>query len=53
MGGAESAKLVERWGILEVIDTWNMTVTAGPGALSGRVTIELPRRPYIAVRIRT
>jgi len=48
----------------EVLDTWNMTVTSAPGVLTlkknadyfcgdkkGR-NIELPGRPYIAIRIK-
>ena len=34
----------------EVIDTWNMTVTDA-GAHRGRFRVELPARPYMAVRI--
>jgi hypothetical protein len=34
-----------------VIDTWNMTVTELPGTYEGRFTLELPARPYIAVRL--
>lgn len=36
----------------DVIDTWNMTITPVPGALSGRATIPLPTRPYLAIRVR-
>lgn len=36
----------------DVIDTWEMTITPIPGELSGEVTIELPAKPYIALRIR-
>ena len=35
---------------VEVIDTWNMTVTDA-GTHYGSVTIDLPGRPYIAVRV--
>ena len=34
----------------EVIDTWNMTVT-GAGTHRGRFRVDLPARPYMAVRI--
>jgi hypothetical protein len=36
----------------EVIDTWEMTITPLPGAFAGRAVIELPARPYMAVRLR-
>lgn len=35
---------------VDVIDTWDMTVQRLPGHVSGRFTIELPGRPYIALR---
>lgn len=35
----------------EILDTWSMTATAVPGPLHGRVTIELPARPYCALRM--
>lgn len=35
----------------DVIDTWNMTITRVPGTLSGQVTIPLPTRPYMAIRV--
>ena len=35
---------------MDVIDTWNMTVTRLEGTFSGRVEIPLPGRPYMAVR---
>lgn len=34
---------------IEIIDTWNMTVTKLDGAYSGTVTIPLPAKQYIAV----
>jgi hypothetical protein len=37
---------------IEVIDTWNMTITPLPGAYSGTCRLELPGKPYIAVRVR-
>jgi hypothetical protein len=37
---------------VDVIDTWNMTVETLPGTFSGRFTVELPARQYIAVRLR-
>ncbi len=36
---------------IEIIDTWNMTITPVKKKFSGRSLIELPQRPYIAVRI--
>jgi len=36
---------------VEVIDTWNMTVTPLNQDYSGRCMIELPQKPYIALRI--
>ena len=34
----------------EVIDTWNMTVTDA-GTHRGRFRVDLPGRPYMAVRL--
>jgi hypothetical protein len=36
---------------VEVIDTWNMTITPIQKKFSGRSMIELPGKPYIAIRI--
>jgi hypothetical protein len=36
----------------EVIDTWEMTVSPLPGTYSGRVEVELPGQPYLALRVR-
>ena len=36
---------------VEVIDTWNMTITPLQKKFSGRSLIELPTKPYIAIRI--
>jgi hypothetical protein len=36
---------------VEIIDTWNMTITPLQKKLSGRSLIELPQKPYIALRI--
>ncbi|XEC97573.1 DUF5605 domain-containing protein [Paenibacillus tarimensis] len=36
---------------IEIIDTWNMTVTPLEGVFSGRCKVELPGKPYIALRI--
>lgn len=36
---------------VEVIDTWNMTITPLQKKYSGHSLIELPVRPYIALRI--
>ncbi|HKT56289.1 MAG TPA: DUF5605 domain-containing protein [Microbacterium sp.] len=35
---------------MDVIDTWNMTVDRLPGTHAGTVRVELPGRPYMAVR---
>ena len=37
---------------IDVIDTWNMTVEELPGVHTGDVRIDLPARPYMAVRLR-
>jgi hypothetical protein len=37
--------------IVEIIDTWNMTITPLQKKFSGRSLIELPQKPYIALRI--
>jgi hypothetical protein len=36
---------------VEVIDTWNMTINPLQEKFSGRCLIELPAKPYIAIRI--
>jgi hypothetical protein len=36
---------------VEIIDTWEMTIRELPGSRSGKVRVELPGKPYIAVRI--
>jgi hypothetical protein len=38
---------------IDVIDTWNMTITTLPGEHVGDVRVVLPRRPYTAVRLRS
>jgi hypothetical protein len=37
---------------IDVIDTWDMTVTTVPGVFSGTARVELPGRQYMAVRLR-
>lgn len=37
---------------VDVIDTWNMTVTTLPDPVVGRVIVELPGREYMAIRVR-
>ena len=37
---------------IDVIDTWNMTVAEMPGEHAGTVRVELPARPYTAIRLR-
>ncbi|MHB1152226.1 MAG: DUF5605 domain-containing protein [Eubacteriales bacterium] len=36
---------------VEIIDTWEMTISEIPGAFKGNFRIELPGKPYIALRI--
>jgi len=36
----------------EVLDTWEMTVTPVEGRFSGAFDLELPGKPYVAVRFR-
>jgi hypothetical protein len=36
----------------EVIDTWNMTIEKLPGVYEGSFRIELPGRPYMAIRLK-
>jgi hypothetical protein len=36
---------------IEIIDTWNMTITPVEKKFSGYSLIELPSKPYIALRI--
>lgn len=37
---------------IDILDTWNMTVDTIPGTHIGAVTVTLPARPYIAIRLR-
>ncbi len=37
---------------VDIIDTWEMTVTPIQGTVSGTVRIDLPGRPYLALRVR-
>ncbi|MCW6003598.1 DUF5605 domain-containing protein [Micromonospora sp. CPCC 205371] len=37
---------------VDVIDTWQMTVTEARGRFKGTFTVELPARPFVAVRLR-
>jgi hypothetical protein len=37
---------------LDVLDTWAMTVSPVAGTFSGEALVDLPGRPYIAVRAR-
>jgi len=34
-----------------VIDTWAMTIRELPGTYTGHFTIDLPGKPYMAVRL--
>lgn len=36
----------------DVIDTWNMSIETLSGTYSGRFTLQLPGRPYMAIRLR-
>ena len=38
--------------VIDVIDTWNMTVDTLPGEHTGTVRVTLPARPYTAIRLR-
>ena len=37
---------------IDVIDTWEMTITPLAGTFEGKCTVELPGKPHIALRIR-
>ena len=37
---------------IEVIDTWEMTITPLEGTFSGKCRVPLPARPYVALRIK-
>lgn len=37
---------------IDVIDTWDMTVDTLPGVHDGTVRVDLPAKPYIAIRLR-
>ena len=37
---------------IDIIDTWEMTVTAAAGVYAGNCRVELPGKPYIALRIK-
>lgn len=37
---------------IDVIDTWDMTINELPGTFEGTVRVDLPGRPYTAVRLR-
>lgn len=36
---------------IEIIDTWEMTITKVDGLYSGKTTVKLPSKPYIALRV--
>ncbi len=36
---------------MEIIDTWNMTITPVEGTYRGRTKVKLPGKPYIALRM--
>jgi hypothetical protein len=37
---------------VDLIDTWNMTITELPDTYEGQFTVPLPARPYMAIRLR-
>jgi hypothetical protein len=37
---------------VDVIDTWEMTMTSLPDTYEGTFTIDMPGKPYMAVRLR-
>lgn len=37
---------------IDVIDTWNMSIEPVPGVHAGTVRVQLPARPYTAIRLR-
>ena len=39
-----------RW-LVDVIDTWNMTITRQPGVFTGTFRIDLPGREFMAIRL--
>jgi hypothetical protein len=41
-----------RW-LVDVIDTWNMTIARQPGIFTGTFRIDLPGREFMAVRLIT
>lgn len=36
---------------VDIIDTWNMTITEVAGSFEGTFRVDLPGRPYMAVRL--
>ncbi|WP_221933122.1 DUF5605 domain-containing protein [Tessaracoccus rhinocerotis] len=38
---------------IDVIDTWAMSITAVPGEHTGKVRVDLPARPWMAIRLTT
>jgi hypothetical protein len=41
-----------RSGQIDIIDTWNMTITSFAENIYGNVKVERPRQKYLAVRIK-
>lgn len=37
---------------IELIDTWDMTIEKLPGTYSGNITIEMPEKQYMAIRMK-
>jgi Domain of unknown function (DUF5060)/Domain of unknown function (DUF5605)/Protein of unknown function (DUF4038) len=50
--GRASFDLLEGQYQVEIIDTWEMTITPLPPFETGKFQIELPSKPYMAVRVR-
>ncbi|MDF2962571.1 MAG: hypothetical protein K0S39_4306 [Paenibacillus sp.] len=40
----------DRWFEIDIIDTWNMTVTPMEGSYCGMTRVDMPARPYMAIR---
>ena len=38
---------------IEIVDTWNMTITEVPSTFRGKCRVDLPGRPFIALRIQS
>ena len=36
---------------VDIIDTWNMTITRAPGTYSGTCRVKMPSKPWQALRV--